>query len=180
MRFISPNGASSLRNFKYNGEDQSLIYKYILSPLAEFLVRLLPKWIAPNVITMFGMSLMILSYVLIWYCCPTITEAFLSEYRLLRNNVYVPVTPRIIFLINGLAMLFYQTLDNMDGKQARRTGSSSALGLLFDHGCDAFNSMLGSANWMVAVSYIPLLYMCLIYRYILNRMSFLILVMFIH
>ena len=28
----------------------------------------------------------------------------------------------------------YQTLDNMDGKQARRTGTSSPLGLLMDHG----------------------------------------------
>ena len=31
-------------------------------------------------------------------------------------------------------------LDEMDGKQARRTGNSSPLGLLFDHGCDAFNA----------------------------------------
>merc|ERR1719410_1185267 len=52
-------------------------------------------------------------------------------------------------------MLIYQTLDNMDGKQARRTGSSSALGLLFDHGCDAFNSMLGSANWLCAMGVKP-------------------------
>lgn len=29
-------------------------------------------------------------------------------------------------------------LDEMDGKQARRTGNSSPLGLLFDHGCDCF------------------------------------------
>ena len=27
----------------------------------------------------------------------------------------------------------------MDGKQARKTGNSSPLGLLFDHGCDAFS-----------------------------------------
>lgn len=26
----------------------------------------------------------------------------------------------------------------MDGKQARRTGNSSPLGLIFDHGCDCF------------------------------------------
>lgn len=26
----------------------------------------------------------------------------------------------------------------MDGKQARKTGNSSPLGLLFDHGCDCF------------------------------------------
>jgi len=27
--------------------------------------------------------------------------------------------------------------DEMDGKQARRSGNSSPLGLIFDHGCDA-------------------------------------------
>lgn len=30
-------------------------------------------------------------------------------------------------------------LDEMDGKQARRTGNSSPLGLIFDHGCDCFS-----------------------------------------
>jgi len=35
-----------------------------------------------------------------------------------------------------------QLFDNMDGKQARRTGTSSPLGMLFDHGCDAFNSFM--------------------------------------
>ena len=47
----------------------------------------------------------------------------------------------------------------MDGKQARRTGSSSALGMLFDHGCDAINAGLsaipmGSAlgtGWSVSI-----------------------------
>ena len=34
----------------------------------------------------------------------------------------------------------YRMLDEMDGKQARRTGNSSPLGLLFDHGCDAFST----------------------------------------
>lgn len=29
--------------------------------------------------------------------------------------------------------------DEMDGKQARKTGNSSPLGMLFDHGCDAFS-----------------------------------------
>ncbi|GMH83629.1 hypothetical protein TL16_g09662 [Triparma laevis f. inornata] len=53
--------------------------------------------------------------------------------------------------MNGSCMLIYQTLDNMDGKQARRTGSSSPLGMLFDHGCDAINSPLGSINWCVAM-----------------------------
>lgn len=48
----------------------------------------------------------------------------------------------------GCCTLMYQTLDNMDGKQARRTGSSSPLGLLFDHGIDALNIVLGAFNSM--------------------------------
>jgi phosphatidylglycerophosphate synthase len=35
------------------------------------------------------------------------------------------------------AEFFYQTMDAIDGKQARRTNTSSPLGQLFDHGCDA-------------------------------------------
>ena len=34
-------------------------------------------------------------------------------------------------------------MDNVDGKQARRTGASSPLGELFDHGVDALNCPLG-------------------------------------
>ena len=29
-------------------------------------------------------------------------------------------------------------MDNLDGKQARRTQNSSPLGMMIDHGCDAF------------------------------------------
>jgi len=33
-------------------------------------------------------------------------------------------------------------MDNSDGKQARRTGASSPVGMLFDHGCDACIAVL--------------------------------------
>lgn len=32
--------------------------------------------------------------------------------------------------------MIYLTLDNADGKQARKTGNSSTLGMILDHGCD--------------------------------------------
>ena len=44
--------------------------------------------------------------------------------------------------MEAFAYLIYRILDEMDGKQARRTGNSSPLGLLFDHGCDAFTAAL--------------------------------------
>lgn len=58
--------------------------------------------------------------------------------------------PRWVFPFAGFSLFFYATLDNMDGKQARRTGSSSALGLLFDHGCDSINAGLLSATCFMA------------------------------
>jgi len=48
-------------------------------------------------------------------------------------------------LFFSLCVFTYQTLDNIDGKQARKTCNSTPLGtifiylgMLFDHGCDAF------------------------------------------
>lgn len=38
--------------------------------------------------------------------------------------------------LSGLCTMAYYTYDCMDGKQARRTGNSSPLGQLFDHGVD--------------------------------------------
>jgi ethanolaminephosphotransferase len=48
---------------------------------------------------------------------------------------------------SAASLFIYSTLDNMDGKHARRTGSSSPLGLLFDHGCDAINA--GMVGWAI-------------------------------
>jgi len=42
----------------------------------------------------------------------------------------------------ALGLFLYQTLDATDGKQARRTQSSSPLGELFDHGCDSMTQGL--------------------------------------
>jgi ethanolaminephosphotransferase len=39
----------------------------------------------------------------------------------------------------GIAAFLYIHFDALDGKQARRTGSSSPLGQLVDHGCDCMN-----------------------------------------
>lgn len=59
--------------------------------------------------------------------------------------------PAWVYLLASAALLAYQTLDNMDGKQARRTGSSSPLGILFDYTCGAINA--GLLGWaVVAIS----------------------------
>jgi ethanolaminephosphotransferase len=49
----------------------------------------------------------------------------------------------------GITLLVYQHLDNIDGKQARKTSmiyykveSSSPIGMLFDHGADAITGII--------------------------------------
>lgn len=49
--------------------------------------------------------------------------------------------PRWASALCALGLFFYQSLDAIDGKQARRTNSSSPLGELFDHGCDSISTV---------------------------------------
>jgi ethanolaminephosphotransferase len=66
-------------------------------------------------------------------------------------NFSSPISPGSAFLA-AICLFLYSTLDNMDGKQARKIGASSPLGLLFDHGCDSINTgMLGSLIFAMAV-----------------------------
>lgn len=52
-----------------------------------------------------------------------------------------------MILADGLSLFLRQTLDAMDGKQARRTKQSSALGEFFDHGlCDAIEILVRPAS----------------------------------
>ena len=48
--------------------------------------------------------------------------------------------PSYCFIFAAACTWIYSTLDAIDGKQARRTKSSSPLGQLFDHGCDSFST----------------------------------------
>jgi len=47
-----------------------------------------------------------------------------------------------VFLASAISLFIYQSLDAIDGKQARRTGTNNPLGELFDHGCDAVSNLL--------------------------------------
>lgn len=54
-------------------------------------------------------------------------------------------------LFCSLGLFAYQSLDAIDGKQARRTNSSTPLGELFDHGCDAVSTVFVSIACCVAL-----------------------------
>jgi ethanolaminephosphotransferase len=50
----------------------------------------------------------------------------------------------------GLGYFMYRLFDEMDGKQARKTGNASPLGLLFDHGVDSW--IIGFMVWLCCKS----------------------------
>lgn len=52
-----------------------------------------------------------------------------------------PPIPRWVFLVASINVMVAYTLDGIDGKQARRTGTSTPLGELFDHGLDSYSSL---------------------------------------
>lgn len=87
--------------------------------------KLLPEWMAPNFVTAIG-SMWLL---------------FTTAVFVVHRSSGGPVSPWV-WLLEASGLFWYQTFDAIDGKQARRTGTSSALGAIFDHGCDALMTPL--------------------------------------
>lgn len=54
-------------------------------------------------------------------------------------KLYEPY-PAFLYIIAAIGIFLYQTLDALDGKQARRIKAFSPLGQLFDHGCDSLST----------------------------------------
>eukprot|EP01112_Ceratiomyxa_fruticulosa_P014352 TRINITY_DN4104_c0_g1_i1.p1 TRINITY_DN4104_c0_g1~~TRINITY_DN4104_c0_g1_i1.p1 ORF type:complete len:446 (-),score=70.37 TRINITY_DN4104_c0_g1_i1:68-1246(-) len=108
--------------------DNSLIYNYIISPWCNNLVNYIPRNVAPNVLTALGLLSNVLAFVL--------AAVYLGDQP--------EDPPRWVFLAIGVLFFMYMLLDNLDGKQARRTGTSSPLGELMDHGCDSITVSVGS------------------------------------
>jgi ethanolaminephosphotransferase len=117
-----------LRKYKYAGGDQGLMYIYFYNPIATKFVNYLPEFLAPNVITLVGFMFSSLPFFVLFSNFGTNLE----------NDQERPITKWFFFLA-AFCYFMYRMFDELDGKQARKTGSSSPLGLLFDHGCDAFS-----------------------------------------
>ncbi len=146
MALISESGAKALRAYQYRGNDLSLMYKYVCSPLAQRLVDFLPRNVMPNTITLIGTSIAFSTYFTMAWHRPLVEN-------MEGGKASSEDCPNWVFAWMGIGLLIYQTLDNMDGKQARRTGRSSPLGLLFDHGCDALNTVAGVLNICSAINF---------------------------
>ncbi|KAK7490768.1 hypothetical protein BaRGS_00017997 [Batillaria attramentaria] len=119
-RILSDSQLKRLSEHKYSAGGTSLLEPF-LQPYWRWLVEQTPLWVAPNLLTIAGLIINIVSTLFLIYYSPDAK----SE---------IPWWPLVMA---GVGLFMYQSLDAIDGKQARRTNSSSPLGELFDHGCDS-------------------------------------------
>ncbi|KAL6246565.1 hypothetical protein RBB50_006803 [Rhinocladiella similis] len=125
---LSDRAMVHLMTYKYQSVDKSFISNYILRHYWNGAVKLLPMWLAPNMVTLLGFVCILVNVVFIQIFVPDL----------------VGPGPTWVYYSFAAGLWLYSTMDNIDGKQARRTGSSSPLGELFDHGIDSLNCTLAS------------------------------------
>ncbi|XP_051168880.1 cholinephosphotransferase 1 isoform X3 [Leptopilina boulardi] len=133
-RLLSSGQLKRLSEHKYSYTSASILDAF-LQPWWEWLVRRVPIWLAPNLITTIGLMVNIFTtLVLVYYSPDAKIEA-----------------PRWACFLCAVGLFVYQSLDSIDGKQARRTGTSSPLGELFDHGCDSISTVFVAVSACIAV-----------------------------
>ncbi|SBS85170.1 choline/ethanolaminephosphotransferase, putative (CEPT) [Plasmodium ovale curtisi] len=114
---------SNCKSYVYKSGGNSLLDN-IFDAYWNLCVKLVPKSITANFLTLLG------------FLCSTV--AFFLMYIFdVSNKKY-----DCVFIYIGVFLFLYATFDALDGKHARRTNTSSPLGQLFDHGCDAITTTL--------------------------------------
>ncbi|XP_044737351.1 cholinephosphotransferase 1 isoform X7 [Chrysoperla carnea] len=133
-RLLSGVQLKRLADHKYSCNSHSLLDP-LLQPWWCWLLSKLPLWLAPNLITIIGLIINIATTLLLVWFSP---DARIEP-------------PRWGCALCALGLFIYQSLDAIDGKQARRTGTSSPLGELFDHGCDSLSTIFVAISACISV-----------------------------
>ncbi|XP_072942211.1 cholinephosphotransferase 1 isoform X2 [Epargyreus clarus] len=133
-RILNAAQLKRLSEHKYSCTSSSILDAW-LQPWWCWLVSKTPLWLAPNLITIVGLIVNIVTtLILVWYSPDARQDP-----------------PRWACALCALGIFVYQSLDAIDGKQARRTGSQSPLGELFDHGCDSISTVFIALGACIAV-----------------------------
>lgn len=133
-QYLSNNQLKRLKEHKYSAHGTSICEPW-MQVFWRWLIEQIPLSWAPNMITLVGLILNIsTTLILTLYSPDGIQEA-----------------PRWVYLCCAIGLFVYQSLDAIDGKQARRTNTNSPLGELFDHGCDSLSTVFVMTGCCVAL-----------------------------
>lgn len=131
---LSAGQLKRLSEHQYSCSSASLLDAR-LQPWWGWLVRRTPLWLAPNLITLLGLAVNVATTLLLLWFSPDARQE----------------PPRWACALCALGVFIYQSLDAIDGKQARRTNTQSPLGELFDHGCDSISTVFIALGACTAV-----------------------------
>jgi len=123
---LSKEDMDHMYAYKCRSEDHGVLNNYVLNHFYDFVVeKLLPSWLAPNVLTLSGPV-------------PLVIMASLN--LLLPSEYTKPETGGIVYIVlnvfSAFAVYWFLTMDNIDGKHARRIRCCSPLGDWLDHALD--------------------------------------------
>lgn len=118
MGYIPTTSIENLKKYRYSCKDASYLSYYILQPYWNFCIHFIPSFLAPNLVTLLGFFALIINFFTCVYYFP-----YLQGHA-----------PGWVYLSFSFGIQWYSLMDNLDGRQARRTKNSSPLGELFDHG----------------------------------------------
>ncbi|KAL8601995.1 hypothetical protein ACOMHN_008487 [Nucella lapillus] len=134
-KILNESQLKRLSEHKYNAGGVSILEPF-LQPFWRWLVEQIPLWVAPNLLTIAGLVLNVVSTLFLIYYSPDAKSEL----------------PAWTLLFAALGLFLYQSLDAIDGKQARRTNTSSPLGELFDHGCDSVSMVFVTLGATIALN----------------------------
>ncbi|OPJ81232.1 hypothetical protein AV530_009677 [Patagioenas fasciata monilis] len=168
MEYVTAEQLAGFSKYKYSAVDSNPLSLYVMHPFWNTVVKIFPTWLAPNLITFSGFLLLVFNFFLMAYFDP-------DFYASAPDHQHVPSG---VWIIVGLLNFMAYTLDGVDGKQARRTNSSTPLGELFDHGLDSWAcvyfvvtvySTFGRGSTGVSVFVLYLLLWVVLFSFILSH-----------
>uniref|UniRef100_A0A8C7P6J8 Ethanolaminephosphotransferase 1 n=1 Tax=Oncorhynchus mykiss TaxID=8022 RepID=A0A8C7P6J8_ONCMY len=112
----------------YSAVDSNPLSVYVMHPFWNSVVKVMPRWLAPNLITFTGFMFLVFNFLMLSF----------YDYHFDASAEGYTHVPSWVWVAAGLFNFLAYTLDGVDGKQARRTNSSTPLGELFDHGLDSW------------------------------------------
>ncbi|XP_043918789.1 ethanolaminephosphotransferase 1 [Protopterus annectens] len=126
--YVTAEQLAGFDKYKYSAVDTNPLSIYVMHPFWNSVVKILPTWLAPNLITFFGFMLLVFNFVMLTF----------FDFHFYASEADREHVPNCVWILAGLFSFTAYTLDGVDGKQARRTNSSTPLGELFDHGLDSW------------------------------------------
>lgn len=109
-----------IKNYNYVGNDYSFVSDFYMN-IAQNIIKYIPSFISPNIITLFGLSLVIISSLQLFFL-----NHYLGDFS---------------YLLCAILLFFYQVSDILDGMQARKLNMyTNPTTEFFDHSCDAITA----------------------------------------